>query len=187
MKLPRPVLTALVLLLSACADGADAPRADPAADSSASRPSASAPVVPVATLVDSSVPESWTEDARWGFRRDASADLDGDGQPERIALRARAEVRNGRPLWDDGQPWEVSIEAPDGRRTRVFARFVQLGTLEAHLSRAADGKPPVLVLLERTPNALVVREVRYRGPGDASVAERLNLPLDPAAFSGTAT
>ncbi len=187
MTLPRPALAALALLLSACAEG-DAPRAGSPADSASPPPAALAPtpVVPAATLVDSTVPESWTEEARWGFRRDASADLDGDGRPERIALRARAEVRAGRPLWDDGQAWEVSIQAPDGRRTRVFARFVQLGTVEAHLSRRAEGEAPVLVLLERTPHALVVREVRYRAPGDASAVERLDLPLDPSSFSGTA-
>ena len=68
------------------------------------------------------------------------ADLTGDGAPERVVMTARVEMSRGRPLWDDGQPWQVYIEYADSTRTYMYANRLQLGMLEMRLTRPASGQ-----------------------------------------------
>src|SRR5690606_15712646 len=77
------------------------PGSDPASDSLPA---------PQVALVDTSIQPGVAGQDGWMYSRSAEADLDGDGAPERVVLMARAEVMDGRPLWDDGQPWQVYVE-----------------------------------------------------------------------------
>jgi hypothetical protein len=115
----------------------------------------------------------------WNYQRSAEADLDGDGQLERVVLTARVELIRGRPAWDDGQPWQVYIEGSDGRRTYVFAQRLQLGTLTMRLGRSEVGQPAPVVLLVHLPDQLSLYEVSYLGPTKFSVATRFQRDLDP--------
>lgn len=130
-------------------------------------------------LVDASIPPAVAGADGWNWHQSAQADLDGDGQAERVVLTARVELHRGRPAWDDGQPWQVYVEAPGGRRTYVYARRLQLGTLALRITQAERGQPATLLLLEHLPDRLAVYEANYAGPGRVSVATRLRKALDP--------
>ena len=116
-------------------------------------------------LIDTTIPRAVAGDAGWNYVQTASSDLDLDGQNEKVILTARVEMIRGRPAWDDGQPWQAYVEEPDGTRTYVFARFVQLGTLSLRLSAKEGPDRPAIVLLEQLPDRLSVYEVEYSGPG----------------------
>jgi hypothetical protein len=73
----------------------------------------------------------------------------------------------------------VYVEAPGGRRTYVYARRLQLGTLALRITQAERGQPATLLLLEHLPDRLAVYEANYAGPGRVSVATRLRKALDP--------
>ena len=143
----------LLILFAACGP-ADPPRAE--------RNPLEAPPV------DSSRVGSVDQAAAWAYRRELSADLDGDGRAERLVLAADAEVRaDGTPLWEDGHRWALFVEATDGRRTMLYSAFVPNGFAEAAvLTPDAQGRRRVLVQ-ERTPQQVRALEVEYHGPGDA--------------------
>lgn len=130
-------------------------------------------------LVDTTLARAVGGQGGWNYQQTASADLDGDGRIEKVVLIARVELVRGRPAWDDGQPWQAYIEAPDGTRTYVFARFVQLGTLSLRLSATEGNEHPVVMLLEQLPDRLSVYEVAYSGPGHARVTSPYQRDLDP--------
>lgn len=106
--------------------------------------------------------------AGWAYRHALSADLDGDGHPERLVLASDVAVRpDGTPLWEDGHRWALFAEAADGRRTLLYSAFVPNGFAEAAvLASDPRGRRHVLVQ-ERTPQQVRALEVEYRGPGDA--------------------
>lgn len=142
------------------------------------------PGVSLTDLIDPTLPLATAGDPEWQYQREATADFDQDGVVERAVIIARVQVRDGRPVWDDGQPWQVYIEEPDATRTYVYARYIQLGMLEALLTQPQQ--TPGTVLIERAPQQLSVYEVRYEGPNDAHVVELLRRELDSAnGFSGT--
>ena len=172
-------LVAAGLALGACRDAPS-----PAARDTASAP---APVAaPPVVLVDSAVPPAAVGDPRWQFQQSASADRNGDGAAERVALIANVELVRGRPAWDDGQRWQLYVEAADGTRTRVYARFVQLGHVEAFVGPAAANGRRTIVIVERTPQRMAVYEAAYAGPNDVTVRELAAPEIDPAvALTGT--
>lgn len=118
--------------------------------------------------VDSARVGSAEQAAGWKYRREASADLDGDGRRERLVMAADAEVTpDGTPLWEDGHRWALFAEAADGRRTLLYSAFVPNGFAEAAvLQPDAQGRRNVLVQ-ERSPQQVRALEIEYRAPGDA--------------------
>lgn len=167
------------VLLAACERAENAPGATsrPAADTLAER--SAAPTAAV-VLVDTALPPATAGNDGWEYHLRASADLDGDGQPERASLIARVEMNQRGPLWDDGQPWQLYIEEADGTRTYVYRRFVQLGTVEAHVSSpTSGGTARSILLIEKTPQAIRVYEVTYTGPGRVTAVERLAREVHP--------
>lgn len=149
MRVPILLLT---LVLAGCA----ARMPEPAAPASVS-------------LVDPDRPASTVgEPDRWEYRRTLSADLDGDGVAEQIVVLADVGLDGaGEPMWDDGQDWEVTVVAADGTRTRLYARYLQFGLLSAE----ATEEGTVLRLVEESPMATAVYEVRYQGPGAVHAVE----------------
>lgn len=105
--------------------------------------------------------------AGWAYRRELSADLDGDGQAERLVLASDVEVRpDGTPLWEDGHRWMLFAETPAGERTILYSAFVPNGFAEAAVLQP-DGQRRRVLVQERTPQHLRSLEVEYRGPGSA--------------------
>jgi hypothetical protein len=175
------MILAACLPLAACERGDEpakttsAPPGDSVADAPAAAP---APVV----LVDTTVPPAVAGVEGWDYHLRASVDLDGDGQTERaslIALVGRGPDPDDGFLWDDGQPWQLYIEEPDGTRTYAYRRFVQLGSVEAHVSTAQSGGGRVLLVVEQLPQAMRIYEVTYAGPGRVTAVERLTRELHP--------
>lgn len=154
-------------------------RCPPAAATPAASAASAAAAATGPNLVDPSIAPAVAGTNGWNWQHSAQADLDGDGQAERVVLTARVEMRRGRPAWDDGQPWQVYVEAPGGRRTYVYAQRLQLGTLAMRVSRAEAGQPATIVLMEHLPDRLGVYEATYQGPGRASVATRYRKDVDP--------
>ncbi len=178
MRLVPLFALTLPLLAAACGrEGGDAA----AAGAPAGVPAASDSAAPVAApvLVDPEIPGAVAGEGGWEYVRSSSADLDGDGVAERVVLIARAALVRGRPAWDDGQPWQVYVEAPDGTRTYVYSRRLQIGTLTARVGLAGAGDPAPLYLLEHLPDTLSLYEVVYQGPGRVEVRERFRDGLDP--------
>lgn len=183
-------MSACVLAASGC-DGdpppraAEVERADTPADSN-SPPSgqlaqgSGAPAAQDDTpLIDSSIPPAVAGEDGWGYRQSATADLTGDGTEERVVLTARVEIYRGRPAWDDGQPWQVYVEAADGTRTYIYARQLQLGTLTMRVTRPGAAGAATIVLLEHLPDRLSLYEASYAGPGRVQVETAFRRDVDP--------
>ena len=106
--------------------------------------------------------------AAFPYRREASADLDGDGRAERVVIASDVTLSPKRtPVWEDGHRWAVYAESADGRRTLLYAAFVPNGFAEAAVLAAdSAGKRRVLVQ-ERTPGQVRALEIEYEGPDSA--------------------
>ena len=164
-------IAAVALILCGCAPDAEPPR---------TVDTARADTTSIAVqLIDSTIPPAIAGADGWNYHQSADADLTGDGIPERVVLMARVELYRGRPAWDDGQPWQVYIETRDGSRTYVYAQRLQLGTLTMRLSRADQGEPASIVLLEQLPGRLSVYEAPVAPDGRLTTTVRFQRDLDP--------
>lgn len=146
----------------------------PAVDSASVTVPDSLPVV----QLDSTIPPAIAGQDGWNYVESATADVMGDGVPERIVLTARVELYRGRPAWDDGQPWQVYVESQDGRRTYLYAQRLQLGTLTMRVTRADSGGKATVLLIEHLPDRLRVLETRLTPP-DLSLMLLVERELDP--------
>lgn len=167
------VSASCLLLLAGCARDSGS-RADSTV--SAKTPEYSTTAV---QLVDTSIAPAIAGRGGWDYQQSTSADLDADGQVERVVLTAQVALMRGRPLWDDGQRWQVYVEESDNTRTYIYARFVQLGTVSLRLTEPDSGQRPTIVLLEQLPDRLAIYEVEYLGPGRARTTEPYERALDP--------
>ena len=182
----RSLILSLSVWIAACeaaSDSASEVNTPPDSISLATSPAAGRGAEPdgatPAALVDSTIPHAVAGADGWMYSQSFEADLDGDGQTERVVLTARAEVMRGRPLWDDGQPWQAYVEEADGTRTYLYSRFVQLGSVTMRLGVPEGERGPSVVLLEHLPDRMALYEAEYRGAGDASVVARFERSLDP--------
>ena len=180
----RWLLIAAALFVCACDRGADVP--EPPAQPAVVQDSIPASITPADTtpppavqLIDSLIPQAVAGEDGWNYHRTAEVDLDGDGEAERVVLTARVELYRGRPAWDDGQPWQVYVQESDGRRTYVYARRLQLGSLTMRIAQPTDGGTPTIVLLEHLPDRMSVYEATYSATGDVTTLVRFERELDP--------
>ena len=175
------LVAALLCGMVACDRGSGDPgAADASADSVATGTTpAGMTDAPAPQLVDTAIAPAVAGEDGWNYAQEVEADLDSDGQAERLVLTARVELYRGRPAWDDGQPWQVYVEEGDGRRTYLYSRFVQLGTVAMRVGRAEGGLAASVILLEHLPDRLAVHEIQYDGPNDVTTSERFQRALDP--------
>lgn len=159
-------------LVGACSEGRPARNTDPQATGDTLAQIAT-------TLIDTSLTLTPAGSDGWNFQQSASGDLDGNGTMERVVLTARVEMMRGRPAWDDGQPWQVYVESADGKRTHMYARYLQLGTLTLRLSESDSVKGSRIVVLEQLPDRLAIYEGEYQGVGRLRATTAYERMLDP--------
>lgn len=123
-------------------------------------PAAPPPAPPLA-LIDSAIPPAIAGEDGWNYQQSVSADLTGDGQPDRVVMTARVELVRGQPAWDDGQPWQVYVEPSGGSRTYLYAQRLQLGTLTMRLSQPDSSQLPTVILLEQLPDRMRILEASF--------------------------
>jgi hypothetical protein len=137
-----------------------------------------APAVTSLVLIDSTIPPAVAGEGGWNFQQSLTRDLNADGSAERVVITARVEMYRGQPAWDDGQPWQVYIVDHNGKRTDLYSRRLQLGTLTMRVSRVdASGKASV-ILLEQLPDRMSVYEVSYLEPSRVNVVALVQRDLD---------
>lgn len=173
-SIPRSILS--VMLVAACSQ----PTPEDAAIARTAAPDRAAEVPDsLGDLIQSRVPQAAAGDTGWAYQQQAVADIDGDGDSEMVVLISDVTLgRSGQPLWEDGHRWQVYVREPDGRITRLYARFLPNGQLTADLVVPPSGSILGIVLLEHTPHHLGVYEYRYRGPDDVDVYRRLDRDID---------
>lgn len=133
----------------------------------------------IGDLIQSRVPPAVAGDAGWAYQQQVVADIDGDGGDETVVLISDVTLgASGQPLWEDGHRWQVYVREPDGRITRLYARFLPNGQLTADLVVPPSGSMIGIVLLEHTPHRIGVYEYRYRGPTNVDVYRRLDRDVD---------
>jgi hypothetical protein len=106
----------------------------------------------------------------WGYRREISADLDGDRKLERIVIAADVRVGPSGPLWEDGHRWAVYVEPEKGVRTMLYGAFVPNGFAEAAVTAPDDDGHRRVLIQERTPQQVRALEVEYQDPGKARLS-----------------
>ena len=180
----RPIHLAFLVLLAACgaAPGVQAPRAD----SAASAPSSSTPPAAVDgdTLIRPAAPRH-----AYTLLDSATADVDGDGAPERVELAATVELdARGVPLWEDGHSWMVAVR--DGAGTYpLMERFVPWGGA-AFWIVAGDSAGPAAILVQTSTLASggggmrVEKFVFDRARGGYARVGSVGAFGDPAAYRG---
>lgn len=130
-------------------------------------------------LFDRAHPKAVAGQKGWGYQRSSSIDLNNDGLREKVFLNAQVSLNKGRPIWDDGQVWQVYIQTSSGQRTYVFSRFVQLGHVEVLAVPGESKAANTILILERTPHALSVYEVYYRGHENFRTVQVMKRAIDP--------
>jgi hypothetical protein len=181
----RAIHLATVVLLAGC--GAD-PREGPATrgDSTVSAPSSSTETRTAAddTLIRPAAPRH-----TYTLLDSATADVDGDGTPERVELAATVELdTRGEPLWDDGHTWMVAVR--DGADTYpLIERFVPWGGA-AFWIVAEDSAGPAAVLVQTSTYAFGGGGVRLekfvfdRARGGYARIGSVGASGNPAAYRG---
>lgn len=102
------------------------------------------------------------EVASWPYRREISADLDGDHKLDRVIIASDAAMGPNGPLWQDAQRWAVYVEPEKGERTLLYGALVPHGFAEAAVL-GPDTKGHRLILVqERTPEQVRAMEMEYR-------------------------
>jgi hypothetical protein len=119
----------------------------------------------------------------WNFEQTWSADLDGDGDRERVILLAQVERRGDALLWEDGHRWVAYVEEPDSERTYFVSRMVPMGRVEMFVTAPEEGDRRILIL-ERGGSSVNLWEVRYRGEGDVEVKSLAERAIDASSFVG---
>ncbi len=167
-----------------CACASEAPPAN--AEGGGTGADADPPATPNVQLIDSALSPAVAGQAGWDYHQGVEVDLTGDGRLERVVLTARVEMVRGQPAWDDGQPWQVYVEAPGGGRTYLYAQRLQLGTLTMRVGSPDMARWASVILLEELPESLSVYEVSYFGPDSVSVAVRFRRDLEASQGSAIA-
>ncbi|MEW8977878.1 MAG: hypothetical protein AB2385_05685 [Symbiobacterium sp.] len=133
----------------------------------------------VVDLVNPNFPPAVGGEPGWEYHQVLTADLDRDGVDERVSVTTNAFWMRDRKEfgWDDGHPWHVYVEEPDGTRTYLFSNWVQLGMLDVILDREGPG----LFIVYRRAGGLTVYRATYRGPDQFTTVLSFEIPLSDYA------
>ena len=141
--------TLTLLFAAAALTGCGPPRRDPSPNPLAALP------------IDSARVPAVDETASWAYRRQTSADLDGDGGAETIVLASDVTLGpDGEALWEDGHRWAVYVE-PNGEPLLLYSAFVPNGFAESAVTAADDRGRRKIFIQERTPTRVRVMDIDY--------------------------
>lgn len=135
----------------------------------------------VVDRMDETLPHASIGTPGWDYARVASADLDGDGVIERAVVIARVSVKDGEPVWDDWNVWQVYVEEPTGERTYIYSGPVQLGLLEPYLTVPNEYGRRAITIVEHAPHSVTLYDVVYDGPNNARLFAAAERIVDPAS------
>lgn len=102
------------------------------------------------------------EVAAWPYRREISADLDGDKKLDRVIIAADVRLGPTGPIWEDAHRWAVYVEPEKGERTLLYGALVPRGFAEAAVLDPDDKNHRMVLIQERTPEQVRALEVEYR-------------------------
>ena len=129
-------------------------------------------------LVSSRYPLPNTETDYWQYLKVAHADIDGDGEIERVEILAKIEqFRTKGSLddkdfaWDDSHMWAVRIIEKSGDTTLVYHNMLHMSKLDGYVSKT---DPPSFYLAQSGRGTLTVYEIFYKGPNKVRVEDRVN-------------
>jgi len=130
-------------------------------------------------LVSPHYPPAAAGDPGWDYHKTLTADVDGDGVAEKVHVVTNAFWMPEQQEfgWDDGHPWHVYVDEPDGDRTYVFSNWVQMGVLDVIL----DAESPGLYIVSSRGGGLTIYRVSYRGPGETEAVLAFQIPLSDYA------
>jgi hypothetical protein len=101
------------------------------------------------------------EVASWGYRREISADLDGDERLERVVIAADVSMGPAGPMWGNGHRWAVFVEPAKGERTLLYGALVPNGFAEAAVLAPDSEHRRKVLIQERTAQQTRALEVEY--------------------------
>lgn len=143
------------------------------------------PDASLGALIDTAIPSAEAGQPGWVYAQRAQADFDADGQVETAVLISDVTLdKRGAPLWEDGHRWQLYIEEPGGERTWVFRQFLPNGKLTADVVRRESGTRSLLIEA-RTPDRIMVYEVKYSGPEHLLLINNIQRPIEQGTFTGS--
>lgn len=116
------------------------------------------------------------EVATWPYRREISADLDGDKKLDRVVIAADVTLGPTGPIWGDAHRWAVYVEPEKGERTLLYGALVRHGFAEAAVLDPDDNNHRMVLIQERTPEQVRALEVEYK-KGKAKLASAATYPI----------
>lgn len=130
-------------------------------------------------LINPAYPPAVGGEPGWEYHQVLTADLDNDGVEERASVTTNAFWLPDEKefAWDDGHPWHVYVEEPDGTRTYLFSNWVQMGQLDVILDREGPG----LFIVYRRGGGLIIYRATYQGPGQFRTTLAFEIPLSDYA------
>lgn len=157
------------------------PRADEGLDEEGPGQSWPSPVAVEVDLIHPAYPLALAGDPGWDYHKTLKVDLTGDGREETVHLIAQVDRtrRSDRDefAWDDGHVWQLYVEE-EGHVTHLFSQWVQIGEIRAAAVDpllAPDRRGLLLLSLEGA--GVGVYRLDYRGPGDFTTFELMQVPI----------
>jgi hypothetical protein len=99
-------------------------------------------------LTDDVVGRAVAGDPGYAYHKHGKYDLDGDGVEETVHVIAKAVKDGSEYSWDDGSPWHVYVEEPNGERTYLYSGWVHLGILDVDFARRESRGANVMIHYE---------------------------------------
>jgi outer membrane murein-binding lipoprotein Lpp len=126
-----------------------------------------------ADLINPNYPPAVAGSEGWVYHKTLDGDFDGDGVTETVHVTTNAfwDEQHDAFGWDDGHPWHVYVQEPDGTRTYLFSEWVQLGTLK--VMKTAE-EPPQVIIAAEGGTGLALFKATYHGPGKAEAVTLAN-------------
>lgn len=116
--------------------------------------------------------------SNWRYKASTDADFDGDGDAETLWVFCCVGVFDDEVEFDDGQHWQAYIEEPNGERTYIYSKYIQMGDLDAAIVFSEDTLRKSIILHELNACGVTLYEVQYRGVKDVACTGYFRRSID---------